>query len=69
MDSLSGHNRIRKVILLYLSNSIREKKFDTYMELNFFLEKGVHRKGEVVMKDILKSRLKQNILEEAVCAG
>jgi len=39
-----------------------KKAFDNYMELKFFLEKLFHRKVDLVIKDALKSRIKDSIL-------
>ncbi len=40
------------------------KTFDNYMELKFYLEKLFHRKVDLVIKDALKSRIKDIVLSE-----
>jgi len=45
-----------------------EKAFDNYMELKFYLEKLFHRKVDLVIKDALKARIKQNVLKEVAYA-
>ncbi len=45
-----------------------KKAFDNYMELKFFLEKLFKRKVDLVIKDALKPRIKQNILREIMYA-
>lgn len=40
------------------------KVFDNYMELKFLLEKLFRRKVDLVIKDALKPRLKQIVLQE-----
>lgn len=41
-----------------------KKAFDNYMELKFFLEKLFNRKVDLVIEDVLKSRIKDSILKE-----
>jgi uncharacterized protein len=41
-----------------------KKAFDNYMELKFFLEHLFNRKVDLVIKDALKSRIKDNVLKE-----
>lgn len=46
--------------------------FDKYMELKFFLERILQRKVDLVLRDALKERLKERILQEvtyAQCPG
>lgn len=45
-----------------------EKAFDNYMDLKFYLEKLFHRKVDLVIKDALKPRIKQNVLREVAYA-
>ena len=40
------------------------KTFDNYMGLKFLLEKLFHRKVDLVIKDALKSRIKNHVLSE-----
>lgn len=40
------------------------KTFDNYMELKFFLEKLFHREVDLVIKDALKTRIKNRVLSE-----
>ncbi len=40
------------------------KTFDNYMELKFFLEKLFRRKVDLVIKDALKPRIKNQVLSE-----
>ncbi len=42
----------------------REKSFDNYMDLKFFLEKQFRTKVDLVLSDALKPRLKPLILKE-----
>ena len=42
----------------------KNKTFDNYMELKFFLEKLFHRKIDLVIKEALKARIKSGILSE-----
>jgi len=45
-----------------------EKKFDNYMELKFFLERLLHRKVDLVIKEAIKPRIKRYILNEVLYA-
>ncbi len=45
-----------------------KKSFDNYMELKFFLEKLLHRKVDLVIKDAVKPRIRSYILEEVLYA-
>lgn len=45
-----------------------EKIFDNYMELKFYLEKLLRRKVDLVIKDAVKSRIKQTVLREVAYA-
>ena len=45
-----------------------KKNFDNYMELKFFLEKLLHRKVDLVIKDAIKPRIKPAILNEVLYA-
>lgn len=45
-----------------------KKNFDNYMELKFFLEKLLHRKVDLIIKDAVKPRIKPYILEEVLYA-
>jgi len=45
-----------------------KKSFDNYMELKFFLEKLLHRKVDLVIKDAIKPRIKPYILNEVLYA-
>lgn len=40
------------------------KTFDNYMELKFYLEKLFHRKVDLVIKDALKTSIKNRVLAE-----
>ncbi len=40
------------------------KTFDNYMDLKFYLERLFHRKVDLVIKDALKARIKNQILAE-----
>ena len=40
------------------------KTFDNYMDLKFFLEKLFHKKIDLVIKEALKSRLKNKVLSQ-----
>jgi len=45
-----------------------KKSFDNYMELKFFLEKLLHRKVDLVIKDTVKLAIKPYILGEVLYA-
>lgn len=45
-----------------------QKSFDNYMELKFFLEKLLHRRVDLVIKDAIKPQIKRYILEEVLYA-
>lgn len=45
-----------------------EKAFDNYMDLKFYLEKLFHRRVDLVIKEAIKPRIKQQILKEVVYA-
>jgi uncharacterized protein len=45
-----------------------KKSFDNYMELKFFLEKLLHRKVDLVIKDAIKPRIRSYILDEVLYA-
>ncbi|MCF7870914.1 MAG: nucleotidyltransferase family protein [Candidatus Omnitrophica bacterium] len=45
-----------------------KKSFDNYMELKFFLEKLLHRKVDLVIKESLKPRIRAYILNEVAYA-
>lgn len=45
-----------------------KKSFDNYMELKFFLEKLLHRKVDLVIKDAVKPRIRPRILGEVLYA-
>lgn len=45
-----------------------KKVFDNYMDLKFMLEKLFHRKVDLVIKEALKPRIKQNVLKEVLYA-
>jgi hypothetical protein len=45
-----------------------KKSFDNYMELKFFLEKLLHRKVDLVIKDAIKPRIRPYILNEVLYA-
>ncbi len=45
-----------------------KKSFDNYMELKFFLEKLLHRKVDLIIKDAVKPRIKPYILSEVLYA-
>ena len=45
-----------------------KKSFDNYMELKFFLEKLLHRKVDLVIKDTVKPAIKPYILGEVLYA-
>jgi len=40
------------------------KTFDNYMDLKFYLERLFHRKVDLVIKDALKTRIKDKVLSE-----
>jgi predicted nucleotidyltransferase len=40
------------------------KTFDNYMELKFYLERLFRRKVDLVIKDALKTRIKEKVLSE-----
>lgn len=40
------------------------KTFDNYMDLKFYLEQLFHRKVDLVIKDALKTRIKNRVLSE-----
>ena len=40
------------------------KTFDNYMDLKFYLERLFHKKVDLVIKDALKSRIKNKILSD-----
>jgi len=40
------------------------KTFDNYMDLKFFLEKMFHRKVDLVIREALKTRIKDQVLSE-----
>ena len=40
------------------------KTFDNYMGLKFYLERLFHRKVDLVIKDALKTRIKDRVLSE-----
>lgn len=40
------------------------KTFDNYMDLKFYLERLLHRKVDLVIKDALKARIKNRVLSE-----
>jgi len=40
------------------------KTFDNYMDLKFYLERLFHRKVDLVIKDSLKTRIKNKVLSE-----
>ena len=63
----SSHNN-RSDIDILIEFYPGEKKFDNYMELKFFLEKLLHRKVDLVIKDAIKPRVKQYILSEVLYA-
>ena len=44
------------------------KTFDNYMNLKFYLEKLFHRKVDLVMKDALKARIKEQVLADVIYA-
>ena len=44
------------------------KTFDNYMNLKFYLEKLFHRKVDLVIKEALKTRIKNRILSEVIYA-
>ena len=44
------------------------KTFDNYMNLKFYLEKLFHRKVDLVIKDALKTRIKNKVLSEVIYA-
>jgi len=46
----------------------KKKSFDNYMELKFFLEKLLHREVDLVIKDAIKPRIRQHILNEVLYA-
>jgi len=45
-----------------------QKTFDNYMELKFFLERILHRKVDLVIKEAVKPRIKPYILNEVLYA-
>ncbi|MCK4463356.1 MAG: nucleotidyltransferase family protein [Candidatus Omnitrophica bacterium] len=45
------------------------KTFDNYMELKFFLQKLLHHKVDLVIKDALKPKLKPYVIKEVKYAG
>jgi len=45
-----------------------KKIFDNYMELKFYLERLLHRKVDLVIKDAVKPRIKQTVLREVAYA-
>ncbi len=45
-----------------------EKSFDNYMELKFYLEKLFHRRVDLVIREALKPRIRQQILKEVIYA-
>lgn len=45
---------------------LKEKTFDSYMNLKFFLEDLFDCKVDLVLKDALKPQLKDQILKEAI---
>ena len=42
----------------------RNKTFDNYMELKFYLEKIFRRKVDLVIKEALKTRIRRKVLSE-----
>ncbi len=44
------------------------KTFDNYMNLKFYLEKLFHRKVDLVIKDALKPRIKEQVLADVIYA-
>ncbi len=47
----------------------KKKTFDNYMDLKFFLEKQFHRKVDIVLRDSLKSPVKESIAKDLVYAS
>ncbi|MCB9756795.1 MAG: nucleotidyltransferase family protein [Candidatus Omnitrophica bacterium] len=45
-----------------------QKTFDNYMNLKFYLEKLFSRKVDLVMKDALKARIKDQVLADVIYA-
>lgn len=45
-----------------------QKTFDNYMNLKFYLEKLFHRKVDLVIKDALKPRIKEQVLADVIYA-
>ena len=46
-----------------------KKTFDNYMDLKFFLERHLHRKVDLVVKEALKPAVKSSIAREIVYAS
>jgi hypothetical protein len=48
---------------------LADHKFDTYMDVKFYLEDLFGRRVDLVVRDLIKPRLRKHILEEAIRAA
>ena len=51
-------------MIILVEFSRRNKTFDNYMELKFYLEKIFRRKVDLVIKEALKTRIRRKVLSE-----
>jgi len=63
-SAVTGSSTERSDIDILVEFQKDKKAFDNYMELKFFLEHLFNRKVDLVIKDALKSRIKDNVLKE-----
>ena len=47
----------------------KKKTFDNYMDLKFLLEKQFHRKVDIMLKDSLKSPVKESVAKDITYAS
>jgi predicted nucleotidyltransferase len=48
---------------------LADSRFDTYMDVKFFLEERLGRAVDLVVRDTVKPRLRKHIIEEAIRAA
>ena len=64
-----GEEKVKSDIDVLVEFDKKKKTFDNYMDLKFFLEKEFHRKVDIVLKDSLKSSVKESVAKDITYAS
>ncbi len=64
-----GEARAKSDVDVLVEFDMKKKTFDNYMDLKFLLERKFHRKVDIVLKDSLRSPVKESITKDLTYAS